>query len=68
MCQLSLIELNRYMESKGFNITIEKKQDGKYSAHLWSNDEYVKESQLTYKDQHEARKQTSINIYKAIGE
>ncbi len=62
----SNIEINRYLESKGYDIFPFKIDKGMFKISLWRHDEFVDFGRFEYTTWQEAQEKTSRDIYNKL--
>lgn len=61
--RVSILDINRYLEDKGYDIHPVKQSDGMYKCDIYKDDQYVRAAKNSYKTWQEAMRQTSIDMF-----
>lgn len=59
----SLIEVNRYLEEKGYELTADKNKNGMYRCDIYKDGQFVREAKNEYLTWEEAQEQTAIDMF-----
>lgn len=59
----SLLDVNRYLDKKGYVLTADKNKNGMYQCDIYKDGQFVKTAKNEYKTWDEAQRETSKDMF-----